>query len=218
MDEQLRFRPGVRVEHRDDGTTRLYRDRGGISVGRLDPAIGQVLDLLAAGPCAEDELTTRVLDVGAELRLFDLHLLLHRLRAGGWLDRILTRGGEPVLTVRPVSQHSPAPVKQSPGPVRLSRFVILRPDGGDWLMESPLAHVQLLLQDPGLITTSLACAGNAVTDVLLEYGFAVTGEEDFARQMWAPHELWFHARSRACGTTCRTAARTGRKRSPASPR
>jgi SagB-type dehydrogenase family enzyme len=193
MNEQLRFRPGVRVAHRDDGTTRLYRDRGGISIGRLDPAIGQVLDLLAAGPCTEDELAARV----PEPRLLDLHLLLQRLRAGGWLDRILTEGGEPVLTVRPVSPHPTAPVKQPTGPVRLSRFAILRTDDDGWLMESPLAHVQLRFQDPGVITTSLASAGNAVTDVLTEYGFATTGEDDFSHRMWAPHELLFHARSRA---------------------
>lgn len=193
MNEQLRFRPGVRVEHRDDGTTRLYRDRGGISIGPLYPATRQVLDLLAAGPCTEDELTARV----PAPRLLDLHLLLQRLRAGGWLDRILTDGGEPVLTVRPVSPHPPAPVKQPPGPVRLSRFAILRADGDGWLMESPLAHVQLLFPDPGIITTSLASSGNAVTDVLTEYGFAAAGEDGFSHRMWAPHELLFHARSRA---------------------
>lgn len=194
MNEQLSFRPGVRVEHRDDGTTRLYRDRGGVSLGTLDLAVAPVLDMLAAGPCTEDELTASV----PEARLLDLHLLLHRLRAGGWLDRILTSGGGQVLTVRPISPHAQPPAPKQAGPVRLSRFAILRADGGGWLMESPLAHVQLLFQDPGLITTSLASPGNAVTDVLLAYGFAVTGaEEDFSSRMWAPHELWFHARSRA---------------------
>lgn len=198
LDEQLRFRPGVRVEHRDDGTTRLFRDRRGVSLGALDPAVAAAADLLAAGPCTEEMLTGKVLEGGAELRLLDLHLLLGRLRAGGWLDRILSWAGEPVLTVRPVSEHPQGPMpRPSGGPVRLSRFAILRLDGDGWLMESPLAHVQLLLQDPGIITTSLASSANAVTDVLIEHGFAGYGEEDFPHRMWAPHELWFHARSRA---------------------
>ena len=201
LGEQLSFRPGVTVEHRDDGTTRLYRDRRGISLGQLDPAIAPVPGLLAAGPCTEDELTERVLAAGAELRLLNLHLLLQRLRDGGWLDRTLTWHGEPVLTVRPISPR-PAPAPAGPGgepavPVRLSRFAILRADAGGWLMESPLAHVQLLFKDLGILTTSLSPPRNPMTDVLVEYGFAVTGEEDFAHQMWAPHELWFHARSRA---------------------
>lgn len=197
LGERLSFRPGVTVEHRDDGTTRLYRDRRGISLGKLDPAIAPVPGLLAAGPCTEDELTERVLAAGAELRLLNLHLLLQRLRDGGWLDRTLTRHGEPMLTVRPISRYTPAAAAAGGGPVRLSRFTILRPDGDSWLMESPLAHVQLLFKDLGILTASLSPPPNPVTDVLVEYGFAVTGEEDFAHQMWAPHELWFHARSRA---------------------
>lgn len=220
LGEQLMLSRGVRVERRDGGTTALYRDRRGIVLGRLDPAIDPVVDLLASGACTQDQLTAAVLEAGEELRLIDMHLLLLRLRAGGWLDRTLTFGGTPVLTIRPVSPHpapTPAPRRPPAGPVRLSRFALLRYGGDGLVLESPLAHVAVLLRDPrvlALIATLATGAQaadaaeqdmpfcpdelrDAVTAVLLEHSFATDGEDDFAHLMWAPHELWFHARSRA---------------------
>jgi SagB-type dehydrogenase family enzyme len=210
LGEAITLRPGVRVERRDDGTVTLYRDRRGMTLGRLDPAIDPLVDLLASGACTEEMLTEQVLRTGAELRLLDLHLLLRRLRAGGWLDRILTFGGAPVLTIRPVSPHpaEPEPGKTA-GKVKVSRFTVLRADGDGLLAESPLAHVVLVLHDPRALTVIGALArgevpdvagelADAVTAVLVEHSFATDREEeDFTRLMWAPHELWFHARSRA---------------------
>jgi SagB-type dehydrogenase family enzyme len=96
----------------------------------------------------------------------------------------------------------------------MSRFTVLRADGDNLLVESPLAHVELVLHDPRVlavmhdITTRAASSGHvlvppglrdAVMATLLEYSFATdrAGEDDFTHVMWAPHELWFHARSRA---------------------
>lgn len=223
LGEGLALPPGVRVERLADGTVRLFRERRGIALGRLDPAIDQLVDLLATSVCTEELLTEQVLRAGTELRLLDLHLLLRRLRSGGWLDRILTFENTPVLTVRPVSPHSPvSPDSTGPGrrdavkqgQLRMSRFTVLRADGGGLLVESPLAHVELVLHDLRALaviydlTNSGACSGHAlvptelrdaVTAILLQHSFATDreGEECFTRVMWAPHELWFHARSRA---------------------
>lgn len=215
--EGFALRPGVRVERLADGTARLSRGRRGIALGRLDPAIDPLVDLLATSICTEELLTEQVLQVGPELRLLDLHLLLQRLRSGGWLDRIVTFDGMPVLTVRPVSPHSAEPgardvVKR--GQVRMSRFTVLRADGRDLLVESPLAHVELVLHDLralaviyDLTSHGASCdralvpreLRDAVTAILLEHSFATDreAEEGFNHVMWAPHELWFHARSRA---------------------
>jgi SagB-type dehydrogenase family enzyme len=224
--EGLALVPGVRVERLVDGMVRLYRGRRGIALGRLDPAIDPLVDLLASGSCTEELLTEQVLRVGPELRLLDLQLLLQRLRSGGWLDSILTFDGEPVLTVRPVSPPPAEPARPAEpaeparrdaptqGQLRMSRFTVLRADGDDLLVESPLAHVELVLHDPRAltviygITTPTASPGhelvpaelrNAVMTILLEHSFATDhdGEDDFTHVMWAPHELWFHARSRA---------------------
>jgi SagB-type dehydrogenase family enzyme len=217
LGEGLALVPGVRVERLVDGMVRLFRERRGIALGRLDPAIEPVVDLLASGICTEELLTEQVLRVGPELRLLDLHLMLQRLRSGGWLDRILTFDGAPVLTVRPVSAHLAEPARPGAvqrGRARLSRFTVLRADGDDLLVESPLAQVELVLHDPRAlaviygITTSGASygpppvpgeLGDAVTAILLDNSFAAGREveDDFTRAMWAPHELWFHARSRA---------------------
>ena len=217
LGEGLALVPGVRVERLVDGMVRLYRGRRGIALGRLAPAIDPLVDLLAAGACTEELLTEQVLRVGPELRLLDLHLLLQRLRSGGWLDRILTFDGAPVLTVRPISPHLPEPIRRDAAEqtrVKMSRFTVLRADGDNLLVESPLAHVELVLHDPRVlavihdITTRAASSGHllvppglrdAVMATLLEYSFATDGdgEDDFTHVMWAPHELWFHARSRA---------------------
>lgn len=226
LGEGLALPPGVRVERLVDGMVRLFRGRRGVALGRLAPAIDPLVDLLAAGICTEDMLTEHVLRVGPELRLLDLHLLLQRLRSGGWLDRILTFDGVPVLTVRPVAPLpaepaqrtvSPKPVPPEPGPppdgsgqVRISRFSLLRAGDEGLLVESPLARVMLILHDPRALAVIAALASGgvadvagelreAVTAVLLEHSFAAgrEEEEDFTHVMWAPHELWFHARSRA---------------------
>jgi len=223
LSEGLALPPGARVERLADGTVRLFRERRGIALGRLDPAIDRLVDLLATSACTEELLTERVLRAGSELRLLDLHLLLQRLRSGGWLDSILTFDGAPVLTVRPVSAHLPvSPDSTEPGrrdtgkqgQVRMSRFTVLRADGDDLLVESPLAHVELVLHDLRALaviydlTSRRASCGqvlvpgalrDAVTATLVEHSFATEREQEegFTHVMWAPHELWFHARSRA---------------------
>jgi SagB-type dehydrogenase family enzyme len=205
--------PEVRVERLVDGTIRLYRGRRGTALGRLDPVIDPLVDLLASGMYSEEQLTERVLSSGKEMRLLDLNLLLERLHAGGWLDRILTYDGVPIVTVRPVSPRpaQPGPTPQAPaGPVRISRFTVLRASEGTLLVESPLAHVALVLHDPRAVAVTAGLAGggssdvadelrDAVTKILLAHSFATDRdeEEDFSRAMWSPHELWFHARSRA---------------------
>jgi SagB-type dehydrogenase family enzyme len=220
LGEGLALLPGVRVERLVDGMVRLYRGRRGVALGRLAPAIDPLVDLLASGICTEELLTEHVLRVGPELRLLDLQLLLQRLRSGGWLDRILTFDGAPVLTVRPVAPPPAEPAQRAvppapgppdgPGRVRISRFSLLRAGNEGLLMESPLAHVVLVLHDPRALAVIAALASGGITDVagelrdavttvLLEHSFATgrEGEEDFTHLMWAPHELWFHARSRA---------------------
>jgi SagB-type dehydrogenase family enzyme len=214
LGEGLALPPGVRVERLADGTVRLFGARRGIALGRLDPAIDRLVDLLATSVCTEELLTEQVLRAGTELRLLDLHLLLQRLRSGGWLDRVLTFDGEPVLTVRPVSPHSVSPHSVSPRQVKMSRFTVLRADGNDMLVESPLAHVQLVLHDLralaviyDLTSRGASCGQvlvpgelrDAVTATLVEHSFATDREQEegFTHVMWAPHELWFHARSRA---------------------
>jgi len=213
LGEGLRLLPGIRVERLVDGTIRLYAGRRGIALGTLHPVIDPLVDLLATTVCTEDQLTDQVLASGQEMRLLDLNMLLERLRSGGWLDRVLTFGGVPVLTIRPVSprpQQAPAATPAAGGRIAISRFTMLRVGDDGMLMESPLAHVTLVLHDPRplAVVAALVSGGacdvgvelrDAVTSVLLEYSFATDAEEgaDFSRLMWAPHELLFHARSRA---------------------
>lgn len=213
LGEGLRLLPGIRVERLVDGTIRLYAGRRGIALGTLHPVIDPLVDLLATTVCTEDQLTDQVLASGQEMRLLDLNMLLERLRSGGWLDRVLTFGGVPVLTIRPVSprpQQAPAATPAAGGRIAISRFTMLRVGDDGMLVESPLAHVTLVLHDPrplavvaALVSGDACDVGvelrDAVTSVLLEYSFATDAEEgaDFSRLMWAPHELLFHARSRA---------------------
>lgn len=95
-----------------------------------------------------------------------------------------------------------APVQPFGG---LSRFTVVRREGDDFLMESPLADADIIVHDPGLLRYLAGQADDPVAihfqGALLKAGLAVgpaDGERgEFRLAQWTPHELWFHAFSRA---------------------
>ncbi len=161
------------------------------NLGRLDDADESTVRRLATGSLGDA-------DVGGRLG--------ESLAGGGWLRTTVSHEGTLAYSISPVGSPAPPPGSQ-PEALVLSRHAVTRRDGGEWLVEAPHAWCAIRLHDPGLMA-ALATPDRAVDDVhrrlwsdLWLAGLATeaaTGDEssDFARRQWAPHEWWFHRRTR----------------------
>lgn len=200
----LALRPGVcAVTGRDGRTALVHAGHRGEHVGVLTPTLRDVLRALAARPHREDEIAA----LAGEPAL----ALAARLHAGGWLTAGYAAGGQVLVTVRPTGPHR-LPPAGAPAAPRLSRFAVLRRDGDALLLESPLCPAVVEVHHPGVLALLHgfgppgdaglpAAAGAELTALLAWYGLVheAADEEapDLATEQWSPHELWFHARSRA---------------------
>jgi SagB-type dehydrogenase family enzyme len=141
--------------------------------------------------------------------------LLRRLHAGGWLTVKYGHSNRALVTFLPQGPHREPRPRQVVAP-RLSRFAVLRRQGDELVLESPLARAAVVVHDTEVVAMIHRLAGPAdglqaiglpptiVTELITElswYGFVHEAEEDvrpnLAIEQWSPHELWFHARSRA---------------------
>ncbi|TDD12907.1 SagB/ThcOx family dehydrogenase [Nonomuraea diastatica] len=138
------------------------------------------------------------------------------LKNSGWLMTTVVQGDRPLYSVRPWRRPS-APRPCDPGDLMLSRFTVLRREGDQIVVESPLAWGDVHVHDPtamallGTLTGAkgtehppgLASAGltRRMLDDLRWTGLAVPvsdGEDAELRVgQWRAHELWFHRRTRA---------------------
>lgn len=142
--------------------------------------------------------------------------LLLRLQVTGWLRVALiqrneddhgvdgvSRGIAVVATLEPRWPRGAVPAPQAS--TRLSHFVALTRDGGDLVVDSPLATATLRLHD---LSWAGAVAAPDLADpraeavelraMLAEAGLlaAEADYEEFDRAQWSPHELSFHHYSR----------------------
>lgn len=209
VDEALRLRADAELER--SATARVVR--AGfvrIGLGAPEPATDAALELLQDGGGTELELVRAAIAVGGEPAALPLQALLRRLRLGGWLERTLRVDGAPVATLRPLGHRRPppAPPLEDAVPVGLSRFALLRADGGEVVLESPRAAAQVVLHDPATAALVAALARpeapesvdapRALLQLLADARVLVTGDEESSPplSLWTFHELLFHARSR----------------------
>ncbi|MYS83521.1 SagB family peptide dehydrogenase [Embleya scabrispora] len=211
--ERIALHPGARVNTAANGATLLFLGPRGLALGVLSPGVAAAVALLAAHPCAEDDLHRAVLAHDGETTLLELPALLGRLRRGGWLGTHLEVAGRPLLTLRPLAPPGPLPGTRGAAVdrarLRLSRFALLRRDGEHAVLESPLAPVAAELTDPALAALLAGLPHRPVDpppgveralDLLARHGLLVDPEAEDAdpdRAQWSPHELWFHGRTRA---------------------
>lgn len=211
-DEHLSLRPGVYLAT-NDGELRLFRAqvwRHDESFGAPGPAHRALLGRLAEGRCTAAELLAAcgAGDDGAA----DMPAFLDALHAGGWLVTTVRWQGRDLYAMQPLRALSDVPDI----PVRdlvLSRFAVLRREGDQILVESPLAQAQMQVHDPevtaligGLVRPMAGAAAGSlpaqVRDRVLRdmflAGLVVSESQETSRDtpLWRPHELWFHARSR----------------------
>jgi SagB-type dehydrogenase family enzyme len=203
------LRPGVYSATGEQGTVTLLRVRQwpqSMSLGQLSADGRAALRLLAERPCAVADLPGSEPD--------EVKALLATLHAGGWLTTTVCWAGRQLYTVQPLrSVPDPPAVDEA---VVLSRFTVLRREGDDLVVESPLATATVRAHDPAvsavlgtLVSTAHAngihggLPDHVVTQLLLDLraaGLAVPTDnaEDTEPRLrqWRPHELWFHGRSR----------------------
>ena len=198
--ELLRLRPGVYLSTTPSGELRLLRRelwRHMASFGALTPVKRAVLGKLAEGPCPVEEIRD---EETAEL--------LDALLDGDWLTTTVRGDGEDLYTIQPV--HSGGCEPYSGEELVLSRFALLRREGADLVVESPVAHANLLVHSPAVVgligglarpATPAGPIAERLFQDLWAAGLAVrpgSEESDVRLRQWRPHELWFHGRSR-CG-------------------
>jgi SagB-type dehydrogenase family enzyme len=206
----LALRPGVYAVTETDGRVCLVNEgRWGERIGESTPPLRAVLRALAAGPCTDDELVALA---GPEAAGF-----VRRLHAGGWLTVGYASADRALVTFRPTGPHR-VRLPEPPAEPRLSRFAVLRRDGDAMVLESPLSRALVEVHHPSVLSllhelaappgpytrpyAALPAPARTELVVLLAwYGFVhEAGHEDvpdLATEQWGPHELWFHARSRA---------------------
>ncbi|MDY0913375.1 SagB family peptide dehydrogenase [Rathayibacter festucae] len=178
-----RLRPGVYATRDDSGTTVMAWPRalaleGGAAV---DERLRQLVDGCRGG--ADDPVTVR-------------------LREDGWLVQEFGDDDGPGFDVRPL-RAAVEPASAADLDLDLSRFAVVRRDGPDLLVESPLASAEIVLHRRSLLADALSGAGGlaaALHRELHRHGFLAEpgGPEDteFRFRQWAPHELLFWDRSR----------------------
>ena len=194
MPDLVSLRPGVSLG-RTGGKLFLLAPPDAEAVGAVAPDLERLLRQLAKSPTAAAELG-------------DHGPVLSRLRARGWLTTtVMAGGGDPMYTVQPhrCPGHPPG---TAPPELVLSPFAVVRRDGGGMVVESPLAWCRIRLHHPGTLAFLSDLDGDPggghlppeavgrLRHDLWWAGLATpSGEAPAGR--WAPHELWFHHRSRA---------------------
>lgn len=192
--ELVALRPGVYRVAMPDGRSRLVAGAQAEQLGERCAAQDAVLSRLTGEPVDPDELRTVDED------------LVDRLGAGGWLATTVLHRDRPLYTLVPMGRPAPRPASAVVD-AELSRFAVLRRDGGQVVIESPRAWSDVRVHDSGALAaiTGLGDGGLAppvrqrLVDDLCWAGIMVPprGEHDrLSLDQWRAHELWFHQRSR----------------------
>jgi len=216
--EVLRLRAGVSLAVDRAGREYLLHRTASQQLGALTERQRAILRQLAEAECAVDSLRKDARTSAGESAVTELEWLLRQLRSGGWLNITVLRGDRPAYTMEPY-RHPPAPCPDDNGTARaFSRFVIMRRDGSDLLVESPRSWCLIRVHDPDVVAALAAfitpqagapegrlpapLAARLLSDLTWAAMVAeAPGDEDatFRLRQWNPHELWFHMRSRRDG-------------------
>ncbi len=221
----LSWREGVSTESGEEGEVRVQGPGTRVVLRQLAPAVAAALRRLAPPGDDEDRLADLVLGEGGAGALAGWYYCLQGLARRGLVARAVQDDGRRLATLLPTAPafaFVPA-VIASDRLYFLSRFAYLRREGGALVLESPLAHARVVLDDgrsaaligalatPGTARDLAERAGGLPADavvpmlgllasagMLQEVGLDGAGAEDEcpALRSWEFHDLLFHARSR----------------------
>ncbi|NRG40366.1 SagB family peptide dehydrogenase [Rathayibacter sp. VKM Ac-2835] len=180
-----RLRAGVYASHDGTGTTVMAWPRS-LALGDGAAVDGRLRQLVEGVPGGADDPVTA------------------RLREDGWLVQEFGDEDGAGFVIRPLrAAAEPAPAPCADLDLDLSRFAVVRRDGPDLLVESPLASAEIVLHRRSLLAEALSGGSGlaaALHRELRRHGFltAPGGPEDteLRFRQWAPHELLFWDRSR----------------------
>jgi SagB-type dehydrogenase family enzyme len=217
----LSWREGVEIDA-DDVERRVRGPRGVIRLRRLAPALLTALDQLVPCGAEEDRLAEQILEIAGTGALAQWYYTLQKLARRGLLCRTVQMDGRRLVTLLPIS---PAfvltPSAYVDGRYLLSRFAYLRREDAAMVLESPLAHSRIILEDDLALAVVGALAKPATARELSEringlpseaVGFLLSlfagagmiqkvgndgnERESPALSSWEFHDLLFHTRSR----------------------
>jgi SagB-type dehydrogenase family enzyme len=220
----LSWREGVTAAAAGDGALDVQGPGGRVSLRRVAPVFLDALDRLSPPGEDEDRLAELVRGDGSAA-LTRWYYYLERLSRRGLVWRTVHTNGARLATLVAVSTSFVArPVEAKSGcRYVLSRFAGLRRLGGAAVVESPLAHAKVILNDSraaalvGALTAPataeeltarvIGLSTDAVAGVLTllwragllgeaSDGASCAEDEAPALQTWDYHDLLFHARSR----------------------
>jgi oxazoline/thiazoline dehydrogenase len=220
----LSWRDGVSVARAEDGRMRVEGTGEGKGVSiRPEPAVADALLRLVPPGEDEDRLADLVLAAGPKA-LAGWYYALQILANRGLFCRSVWASGRRLATLLSATPSLTAGPAVSPGRYYvLSRFAYLRREGDALVVESPLAHAQLVLHDSRVAALVSALAASATAQdlvarvrdlpaeavplllILLAAGGMVDdapsagaepGRLPSAWDAWEFHDLLFHARSR----------------------
>ena len=140
----------------ENGRLLLSRDSKRFEVGPLLAELVPSLEILLADGAPEEVLRGMVSQNTQAVE--QLHVLLRRMDDRGWLQRVLTFKGQPLLTMKPlVAKPQDRQAPDVAGVVTLSRFALLRRVGAELVLESPRSSAVAVVHDPrvGAFVTSL---------------------------------------------------------------
>jgi len=202
-----------------DGRVVLEEGHIRMAIGPLGPGLAATLARLADGGATEAELAAATRGAEDEQAILKMHMLLRRLDASGWLERVAPdEDGRPMATLRAIGHQVPPPPRP-PAPdaaVVLSRFATLHAVDDGLVASSPQAPLSVAVAPPLAALLSelarpalpseledrpgLSAATARAALALLAHAQVVvaadTPEPD-ALAHWNPADLLFHTRSRA---------------------
>ncbi len=218
----LSWRGGVAIDAAGN-ERRVRGPSGGIILRQLAPALITAIDQLRPWGAEEERLSQEILASAGASVLAQWCFTLQKLAQRGLLCRVVQMDGQRLATLLPTSPNFVlTPLSPYVDLSYLfSRFAYLRREGAVMVLESPLAHSRIMLNDERVLAVIGALAKPATARELSErvnclsaeavglllslFGSAgmiqETGNDDSERESptlssWEFHDLLFHARSR----------------------
>jgi SagB-type dehydrogenase family enzyme len=148
----LSWRDGVTFDDDGAGELRLHGPTSQIVFKNLTQATRTVLQLLTAPGCNEEQLAELILDEGGSIALAGYYRRLDELAQRGFLCMAVWIDDKRILTLLPIGSTftllRSAALAETP--LQLSRFAYLHRAGNNLILESPLAHARLVIDEPAV--------------------------------------------------------------------
>ncbi|GIK38494.1 MAG: dehydrogenase [Chloroflexota bacterium] len=215
----LSFKEGISLLEQADGNAALESSGGNLPLGQASKGLAAVLRLLSAEGATEKELIDLAGQYDGSVGLPKILYYLQRFTQSGLICHTVISNGIKLATIVPTSPtyqfRLVEPVLDRP--YSLSRFAYLHQNGGQFVLESPLAQAKIVLHSwqatamlHGLATSrtliELGKDFQDITDASVSLFMSLLLGCDMVREdgkeepetlaQWDFHDLLFHSRSR----------------------